>query len=122
MRYPVVNEYESKPDTMQRDIVYRISETDTDKDGVLGRNDDDDLYISDLDGSNLRRISKDNTITLDYYYLNKNEILIRYVTREKIRSEYKEVFFGKYSIDKNKFEELTSIHNGLKKIEATLTK
>jgi hypothetical protein len=46
----------TKSDSLQRWIVYRIALGDTNKDGLLDSGDQVDLYVSNLDGSNLRRV------------------------------------------------------------------
>ena len=50
-RYP-----REKDDSLQRWITYRIALEDTNDDGRLDSDDRVDLYVSDLDGSNLRRV------------------------------------------------------------------
>lgn len=46
----------SKDDSLQRWLSYRIAFEDTNGDGRLDTDDREDLYVSDLDGSNLRRV------------------------------------------------------------------
>jgi len=46
----------SKEDSLERWMTYHIAFEDTNKDGRLDGDDRDDLYVSDLDGSNLRRV------------------------------------------------------------------
>lgn len=46
----------SKDDSLQHWVTYRIAFEDTNGDGRLDGNDRVDLYVSDLDGSNLRRV------------------------------------------------------------------
>lgn len=51
LRYP-----REKDDSLQRWITYHIALEDTNDDGRLDSDDRVDLYVSDLDGSNLRRV------------------------------------------------------------------
>ena len=46
----------SKEDSLQHWVTYRIAFEDTNADGRLDSDDRGDLYVSDLDGSNLRRV------------------------------------------------------------------
>lgn len=46
----------SREDSLERWVTYHIAFEDTNKDGRLDSDDRDDLYVSDLDGSNLRRV------------------------------------------------------------------
>lgn len=46
----------SKSDSLQRWLTYRIAFEDINTDGRLDADDRGDLYVSDLDGSNLRRV------------------------------------------------------------------
>jgi hypothetical protein len=46
----------TKADSLQRWIVYRIALDDTNNDGRLDSGDQVDLYVSNLGGSNLRRV------------------------------------------------------------------
>lgn len=46
----------SKDDSLQRWVTYRIAFADTNGDGRLDSDDRVDLYVSDVDGSNLRRV------------------------------------------------------------------
>jgi len=65
-------------DTTVKNIAYSIGFEDTNKDGKLNSLDNHDLYISDLDGSNLTQVSRQIEV-VDYQFINSNtEIFIRF--------------------------------------------
>jgi hypothetical protein len=108
-------------DTVQHNIIYTIATQDTDSSGTIGFSDDDDLYISELDGSNFRQITK-NIDVASHTFLDSDRILIRYRTRNEQPEEHKRVFFALFWIKENKLEELTSLEKALDNVEKTLVK
>ncbi len=55
----------TKADSLERWITYRIAFDDTNKDGRLDSDDRQDLYVSNVDGSNLRRVLSPGMRLLD---------------------------------------------------------
>ncbi len=109
-------------DTTVKNIAYRIGFEDTNKDGRLNSGDDHDLYISDLDGKHLTRVTA-NKHVIQYYFINSNkEIFIRYQERNELRAEYNPVKFGLYNISTGIFKELKNVEKGLIEIEKQLAK
>jgi hypothetical protein len=66
----------TKADSLQRWIAYRIALDDTNKDGRLDSDDRVDLYVSDLAGSNLRRVLPPGMRLLDQYPVGDGRHLI----------------------------------------------
>jgi hypothetical protein len=120
IHYPS-HEFEYYSDTVQRNISYKIATADTNNDGSINSVDDEDLFISDLDGKNLRQITKDVNL-VEYSFENRDQILIQYTKRNDEPEEHKRAFFAIYSIKENKLEDLTSLENALDNIERILAK
>lgn len=113
---------EKEVDRTVKNIAYSIGFDDSNMDGKLNSLDNQDLYISDLDGKNLKQVTKEIDI-LDYQFINSNsEIFIRFKDRSKIRDEYKYVKFGLYNIESGTFTELKEIENKLLDIEKKLVR
>jgi hypothetical protein len=107
-------------DPTVKNILYPISFEDTNKDGLLNELDDADLYISEVDGSNLRRITRDLHI-LDYDFMNNNtEVFIVYERRDSVANEYKRKRFGKYKIENDTFLEFSDLHQKILELEKQL--
>jgi hypothetical protein len=121
LNYPIFQEYDTYTDSAQHHITYQIAIADSDNDGTINFSDNDDLYISELDGSNLRQVTK-NVDVIEYSFPNRNQILIAYKTRTDERDEYKRVFYAIYSIKENKLEELKSIEKALDNVRTILRK
>jgi hypothetical protein len=114
------HEYRTQ-DSLLRNIIYLIAFTDSNGDGSLSSEDKSDLYISELDGGDLRQITSGVDVDV-YESLSPNEILISYSKREQVPDEHKTKCFAKYLIKERRLEQLQTLAETLKKIEATLTK
>jgi hypothetical protein len=117
-RYPasVFTYYTESPDTLQRNITYLIAFEDSNKDGLIDAEDQNDLYLSDLNGRNLIRITSNVDVT-NYYFLNSNEIIIKYHKRNNQIEEHKKEFFARYLIQEKELKDLSSLNNALEKLE-----
>lgn len=113
--------YEDKPiDKTYRYIGYLIAFEDTNKDGKLNSKDNHDLYISDLSGKNLKKIT--NNIDIDSFeFINSNsQIFIHYKERKNIPEEHKKIKFAVYDIIKASFVNLESLNSELDKLEKVI--
>ncbi|MBT1700162.1 hypothetical protein KK083_24955 [Fulvivirgaceae bacterium PWU4] len=108
-------------DTLQRHITYLIAFEDSNKDGAIDGADNRDLYLSDLNGANLKKITTNVDVT-HYYFLDKNRILIKFQRREKEPEEHRKEFLALYAIKESKLTELSSLHETLNKIESIIVK
>lgn len=109
-------------DKTANNILYMIAFEDTNKDGLLDAKDRHDLYISDLNGKNLKQVTKGIDVN-DYDFSNSNsEIFIQYTDRENIREEHKRLKFGVYKIKTSTWVELNQINETLDFIELLLIK
>lgn len=113
--------YMEAEDTLQRHITYEITFEDSNKDGSMDDQDYSDLYLSDLDGKNLRRITTGVNVG-GHYFVDRNQIMIKYTTRDDQPEEHKKEHFALYSIKGNQLRELTSLHETLNKIEDNITR
>lgn len=119
---PSNNSYDdTTPDPTQQHITYLIGFEDTNKDGLLDSEDKSDLYISSLRGENLTKVTTEVDV-LNHSFINDNQILIKYITRNETRREHKREYFAKYSIKEKRLEELTSLHTALDELEKFLVK
>ncbi len=98
-------------------IAYLIAFEDSNKDGKLNSTDNHDLYLSDLNGKNLKKVTKN--INLDRFeFTNSNsQIFIKYTDRENIREEYKKQKFAIYDIESSKLLNMASIDKELGDLE-----
>jgi hypothetical protein len=111
---------DDKPDTTIKNIAYLIGFEDTNKDGVLNVEDNKDLYISDLSGGNLTKVTQ-NIDLISYQFQNSNtEIFITYKDRSPEREEYKKEKYAIYTIATGKLRLLEEIEKELAEIEKML--
>jgi hypothetical protein len=100
-------------DTTVKNIAYRIGFNDTNSDGKLDYMDDQDLFVSDLNGQNLTQVTSQKDIA-DFEFINSNsQIFIRYKDRNELRDEYNPLKFGIYDIAKSTLKELNDIEEKL---------
>src|SRR5437667_945584 len=66
----------SKDDSLQHWLTYQIAFDDTNADGRLDSDDRVDLYVSDLDGSNLRRVLPPGMRLLDHHAVGDGRHLV----------------------------------------------
>lgn len=121
-RYMRYEQKERQDPTTAKNITYLIAFDDSNKDGVLNDEDNADLYISGLDGGNLKQATNGLDI-IDYHFMRNNgELLIEYNRREKKPEEHKKKMLARYIIGTNTFSPLENVHGVLNKIEEDLLK
>lgn len=97
-----------------RNLVYLISFTDSNRDGMLNKADDSDLYVSNIGGSNLVQVTKDGLVQ-NYKFINNNtEILISF--RNRGESESEPPHFAKYQIARERLVEMSDLREELSKV------
>jgi hypothetical protein len=107
-------------DATIKKIVYLISFEDSNSDGVLDENDSSDLYISDVDGSDLLQVTK-NVLVLDYKFINSNtELLISYQNAADARSPFQTTRFAKYQINRDSLIEMSKLHDEIANVDKLL--
>ncbi len=117
---PPLGTPENTLDPSIQNLIYLISFEDSNNDGLLSESDSSDLYISDVDGSNLTRITR-NVFVTDYKFINNNaEVLITYQRRGDLDSEYRRTRFAKYRIAKETLVEMSDLHQELLRVEKLL--
>lgn len=98
-------------------IGYLIAFDDSNKDGKLNSADNHDLYISDLNGKGLKKVT-DNIDIIRFEFIKSNsQIFIKYTEREKIREEHKKKKFTIYNLKSSTFLNLSSFDKELNKLE-----
>lgn len=112
-----------KIDKSINNIAYLIAFIDTNNDGKLTVEDNHDLYISNLNGTNLIKATENLDIESFYFIHNHTEILIRFTNRVSAeKKEYQRTKFAIYNIPNNQIRYLTSIDNNVKEVEKMLNK
>ncbi|MDW7695656.1 hypothetical protein R9C00_26285 [Flammeovirgaceae bacterium SG7u.111] len=106
-------------DTTVKNIAYKLAFEDTNKDGKLDSEDDQDLYISDLSGKNLTQVTENIDIERYNFQNEHKEIFIEYYERGD-DSEYKRKKFLIYDIATKTSRKLESLEKALDEIEAQL--
>ncbi|WP_020531663.1 hypothetical protein [Flexithrix dorotheae] len=108
-------------DSTIQNILYLIAFEDSNKDGLLDSYDDHDLFISDFDGENLKKIT--NNIEIEnFYFQNRNsEVFISYKERSDEREEYKRLKFALYNIERNSLKKLDHIEKAMDELEVLLS-
>jgi hypothetical protein len=117
-RYPDMYD---EPDSIMQNIFYQIALRDSDKDGTISSSDDSDLYLTDLYGKNLTKITNNIDVS-SYRLINRNEVLIRFNRREDREKEYAREHIAKYSIAEKRFAAITQFQDEVKKLEGILNK
>lgn len=113
----VYNETEEEKDKTYKNIAYLIGFEDTNKDGKLNFKDHHDLYLSDLSGKNLKKITHNIDIDKSEFINSNSQIFIHYKEREDTPEEHKKVKFAIYDIKKERFIELKGLNTELDKLE-----
>lgn len=117
---PSGNEYE-KVDTTVKNIAYLIAFEDTNNDKLIDCDDKSDLFISDLGGRNLTRVS-DNIDINDVKFINMHkELFISFTDRDdNIAEEHRIKRFAIYNIESKKLRVLTQIDKALNEVQNIL--
>ncbi|HKZ36384.1 MAG TPA: hypothetical protein VJ184_01960, partial [Chryseolinea sp.] len=103
-----------------KNMLYLITFNDSNNDGLLNELDNADLYISNIDGSDLRQITKDIHI-LDFDFTNNNkEVYMVFQKRDSTSNEYKRKLFAKYKIEEDTLVEFTGLHKRILELEKKL--
>jgi hypothetical protein len=114
------NSRDDKPDTTIKLITYLIGFEDSNKDGVLNSGDHKDLYISDLAGGNLTKVTQYIDLVKYEFQKNYSRIFITYKDRSSEREEYKKEKYAIYTIATGKLRLLEEIEKELAEIEKML--
>lgn len=109
--------YSSKIDETVKYVGYLICFEDTNKDQKINSLDNHDLYISDLEGRNLKKVTNNLSIDSFEFIKSNSQILIRYNKRLNVPDEHKEIEFAIYDIEKGVFLDLSSLNKELKRLE-----
>lgn len=108
---------DDKLDETVKYIVYQIAFEDSNNDGKLNSADNHDLYISNLEGKNLKKVTENINIVRFEFINSNSQIFIKYKSRENIRDEHKKESFAIYDIETSKYLDMSSINNELDNLE-----
>jgi hypothetical protein len=98
-------------------IAYLIAFEDSNKDGKLNSADNHDLYISNLSGKNLKKVTTNINIDRFEFTNSNSQIFIKYTGRVNIREEHKKQRFAIYDIASSQFVNMSSIDIELDNLE-----
>lgn len=118
------NQYgrDEEVDKTVKNIAYLIAFEDSNKDGRLNSDDDHDLYISDLEGLGLTRVTaKQEVVSYDFVKSN-SAILVKFKEKGSDRDEHKNTRFALYDIAAKTLTPLADVHKSLEEIESILIK
>lgn len=109
-------------DTNYKYLAYEIGFEDSNHDGLINSEDYHDLYISDLNGKNLSKVTE-NIDLIQYEFQNKqSSIFIRYVERnDSIRLEHKLKKFAVYDIERGEFKTYDQLNKTLEQYQESLS-
>jgi hypothetical protein len=110
-------------DSLRKYILYKISLHDSDGNGRINSDDKEECFISNLDGSNFKKIELHNNKVLEYNFSNdykKIQFICSIIPQDKtIKEEYWDRTFLEYDTETNKileYKELTSLFREAKEI------
>jgi|WetSurMetagenome_2_1015567.scaffolds.fasta_scaffold00213_14 hypothetical protein len=107
-------------DTTVKNIAYLIAYEDSNKDKLIDCDDNYDLFISDLDGRNLTKVTNDIDIQSFKFINSHKDLLIAYTDRNNLPEEHRVKRFGIYNIGDHKFTVLTGIDKALNDVQKIL--
>ena len=116
------NEYREKENILNGKILYEISDIDYNKDGKLNSHDPEFLFISELDGNGLQRISPKNEDLVHYEVIQKSREIIfetrRDINNDSIFNSEDEFVWYKSKIENNQWKNVEIVDSlNRKKIE-----
>lgn len=114
--------YGNKQDSTIQNILYMIGFQDTNEDNLLNSQDDSDLYISDLNGRNLKKITSGFNVKSYWFKESHSKIFIEYTLRTKEREEHKRKMFAIYDIQEQQLRTLDEVTERINAIEANIIK
>jgi hypothetical protein len=111
---------DGRVDTTVKNIGYLIAFNDDNNDKKIDWDDHFDLYISDLEGNDLLKVTN-NVDVIEFNFINNHkDIFISYYDRSEIREEYKIRRFAVFNITTRQLKELSSIDKALNEVQKIL--
>jgi hypothetical protein len=102
--------------------IYKIGFKDTNQDGKLNNQDFHDLFISDLNGTNLTQISTDTDIVEYEFTKDYSRINIQYRERTEELVEHRRVRFAYFDIEAMTWNDCSQLNQELLELEKQLAK
>lgn len=115
--------YDDEIDTNYCYLSFEIGFEDSNKDGLLNWLDFHDLYISDVNGKNLKKITSEIDV-IDYEFRDQYKtVFIKYTERnDSVSEEHKLVKFGKYHMNSEQFVEYNSLNETILEYRTQMNK
>jgi len=117
IEYPTRLNKEDKTEYM---LTYLIGTEDSNKNGLLDIDDNHNLYVSEIDGTGLKRISENIDIEQFRHVRNNTQLLISYFERNNEKKEHQRKKFALYDFKLDSLIKLNKIDAELDKIEHIL--
>ena len=116
------DEYREKENILNGKILYELSDIDYNKDGKLNSYDPEFLFISELDGNGLQRISPKNEDLVHYEVIQKSREIIfetrRDINNDSIFNSEDEFVWYKSKVENNQWKNVEIVDSlNRKKIE-----
>lgn len=113
--------YDSEnPDTTVKNIGYLIAFDDSNKDGKIDYEDNYDLWVSDLNGKELTRVTHDIDIRSFEFIKNHKKIFISFTERQDIPEEHKFTRFALYDIKSGQIKFFTHLDKAIISVQKIL--
>jgi hypothetical protein len=107
----------NKIDKTVNNIAYLIGFDDSNKNGKIDKDDYHDLYITDLNGKNLTKVTENVDVESFYFTHSHSQIFISFQERNGLREEYRKTRFAIYNIETQTFKQLLSLNEKLDQLE-----
>jgi len=117
-----VNSESEKIDTTVKNIGYLIAFEDSNKDKIIDRRDNYDLYISDLSGKGLTKVTTNIDVKSFEFINNHKDIFISFTNRQDIPEEHKITRFAIYYLQSKDLKYLTQLDKAITNIQKILNK
>jgi hypothetical protein len=115
-----VNSESEKVDTTVKNIGYLIAFEDSNKDKIIDRMDNYDLYISNLSGKDLTKVTINIDVKSFEFINNHKDIFISFTDRLDIPEEHKITRFAIYNLQSKDLKYLTQLDKALTNIQKIL--
>jgi hypothetical protein len=119
----IPGKYDSeKIDTTVNNIGYLIAYEDSNKDKIINWRDNYDLYISDLAGKELTKVTNNIDVKSFEFINNHKDVFISFTERQDIPDEHKITRFALYNIKTKELNYLTHLDKAITNIQKILNK
>jgi len=117
-----VNYESEKIDTTVKNIGYLIAFEDSNKDRIIDKKDNYDLYVSDLSGKGLTKVTSNINVKSFEFINHHKDIFITFTNRQDIPEEHKLTQFAIYNLQSKELKYLKHLDRAITNIQRILNK